>query len=216
VILGVPHHAAAGVGSICQLRLDATGQPYPRRADENAALYALIAYETLVRMNLPCKLIIMAHATTHDPNKIIDSPYCQELFADPGKLIFECHGSRGERLLDLELSAGKNPLPDTLAYGSALAETLEHRYSLGVQYPAGGRSALIFKEGRVIHGRLELPAHQTHSLIEAGRRGLPALHLEARPRFRRTNPAGFHLQEDGQRLGRAIARCIGLFQNAFL
>jgi len=85
---------------------------------------------------------------------------------------------------------------------------LQGRYSLGVQQRPGERAALVFEGGWVRPGILELPAHRTHSLVEAGRRGLPALHLEARPRFRRLAPGKLHLAEDGQRLGEAIALSI--------
>ena len=212
-VLGVPHHAAPGAVRICERRLDAQGRLDPREADENAALYALAAFAALFEQSLPCKLVIMAHATTHDPNKISNSPYCREIFAEPAHLIFECHGSRRERRLDLELSAGRNPLPNTPAFGSKLAEALDYRFSLGVQREAGKRQASIYtRGGEMSEGELELPAHKTHSLVEAGRRGLQALHLEARPRFRRFAQGG-GVSEDGQALGEGIARTVHTYLN---
>jgi hypothetical protein len=208
VVLGVPHHAAPGAECICERRLDAQGRPDPREADENAALYALAAFAALSELGESCKLVVMAHTTTHDPNKVLDSPYCQEIFSEPAGLIFECHGSRRERRLDLELSAGRNPLPDTQAFGRLLAKALGYRYSLGVQIEPARRQALVWERGgEQSDGELELPARKTLSLIEAGRRSIQALHLEARPRFRRQAPEG-GISPEGLALGDAIARTI--------
>ena len=207
--LGVPHHAAPHSEHICERRLDSHGRPNPREADENAALYALAVFETLSGAGAGCKLVIMAHATTHDPNKALDSPYCRELFAGPTRLIFECHGSKRERLHDLELSAGRNVLAKPLVFGRALAAALDYRYTLGAQSAPDRRQGLIFDAGGAqSEGLLELPARRTSSLVEAGRRGLPALHLEARPRFRRAAPDGTGPGPEGLALGRAIAACI--------
>jgi hypothetical protein len=204
-VFGVPHHAAPGAAQICEQRMDAQGGPNPREADENAALYALAAFAALAGQGQPTKLVIMAHPTTHDPNKVLDSPYCREIFAERTSLLFECHGSRHERRLDLELSAGRNPIADTLAFGRLLAQALKFRYSLGVQREPGKRRATIYaRGGDVTEGDLELPAHNTHSLVEAGRRGVQALHLEARPRFRSCTPQG-EVSEEGMRLGVGIA-----------
>lgn len=209
VTLGVPHQAAPNNEFICERRLDIQGRPDPREADENAALYALAAFETLAGAGAACKLVIMAHATTHDPNKVLDSPYCREIFASPTRLIFECHGSKRERRHDLELSAGRNSLSEPLVFGRSLAAALDYRYSLGAQSGPDQRQALIFEPGgKLGEGLLELPARRTTSLVEAGRRGLPALHLEARPRFRRADPSGQGVGEEGLALGRAIAACI--------
>ena len=214
-VFGVPHHAAPGAERICERRIDLQGRPNPREADENAALYALAAFASLAGQGVPGKLVIMAHATTHDPNKVLDSPYCQEIFSEPAGMVFECHGSRLGRRLDLELSAGRNPIPDTLAFGSLLAQILDYRYSLGVQREAGKRRALIYaRGGDTSEGDLELPAHRTHSLIEAGRRRLQALHLEARPRFRRFDQDG-GISEEGWVLGKSIAHSIVRYLSSF-
>ena len=105
VVLGVPHQAAIGVRRICERRLDERGKVRARKADHNVASFALVAFSRLRRRAIPCKLVIMAHSTTHDPNKNIDSPYCVELFADDGGLLFECHGS-GPRAQRREQSLG--------------------------------------------------------------------------------------------------------------
>jgi len=109
VVLGVPHHTAGGVWQICEQRRDKHGHIKPRPGDDNVALYALAAFSALKARNIPGKLVIMAHATTHDPNKLPDSPYCQEIFSQETVLLFECHAAGPRRRLDLELSAGSNP-----------------------------------------------------------------------------------------------------------
>ncbi len=208
-ILGVPHHAAVGAEQICELRLDVQGNPCPREADENAALYALAAFNVLAHRGAACKLVIMAHASTHDPNKVLDSPYCQEIFADPSQLLFECHGSKRERRLDLELSAGKNLLSDPIRFGRIFSSLTGNRFQLGVQKEKEKRQALIFEiGGQIREGVLELPARRTHSLVEAGRRNIPALHLEAKPIFRRAAIQGSNATEEGLRLGEGIAASI--------
>lgn len=209
VILGVPHQAASGVRQICDHRLDRNGNLLPRKADENSALYALVIFSALVQLGISCKLIIMAHSTTHDPNKHAGSPYCQEIFAEPANLLFECHGSRMDRQLSLELSAGWNRVVDQLVFGRALATALDFKYSLGVQRESGKNDALIFRAGgKVSEGHLQLPALKTYSLIEADRRGLPALHLEAKPVFRKPLDQYSRITPEAQTLGRSIAQVI--------
>jgi hypothetical protein len=214
VVLGVPHHAAAGCERICERRRDAQGRVRARTADEDAALYALVAFDALRAREVPCKLVVMAHPTTHDPNKRRDSPYCREIFADPLGLLLECHGSAPRRALDLELSAGCNHLADAPGFGAALAAALDHAYVLGVQRRPGDAAAWIFRPGGVREagnrevGVLALPATCTTSLMEAERRRVPALHLEAKPRFRRPDDDRDVVTPDGRRLGRALARVI--------
>ena len=209
VVLGVPHQAAVGEEHICEKRLDKNKNPDKRDSDENAASYALVAFTTLRDQNVPCKLVIMAHATTHDPNKRVNSPYHREIFADEMALLFECHGAAPRRLRSLELSAGKNRLADTVRFGRALAAALASRYTLGVQEEACTNSALIFgTDGTERKGILERPALQTASLVEAGKRGIPALHLEAKPAFRKPADGSNVVTPDGLVLGRAIAQAI--------
>ena len=81
IVIGIPHQAAAGVRRICEHRLDKHGKAKPRKADDNVVSFALVIFSRLKAHNIPCKLVVMAHSTTHDPNKIIDSPYCQEIFS---------------------------------------------------------------------------------------------------------------------------------------
>lgn len=214
VVLGVPHQAAVGEEHIWDKRVDQDGKP-PRDSDENAASYALVAFSTLRDRGVPCKLVIMAHATTHDPNKRKDSPspYCEEVLKDETALLFECHGASAKRPLSLELSAGRNDLSDTVLvpFGRALATAFGHRYLLGVQKEAGKKDALIFevgggeKEGE----KLQLAALETDSLVEAKKRwNIPALHLEAKPAFRKPTDGSNTVTPDGLVLGRAIARVI--------
>jgi hypothetical protein len=169
----------------------------------------LVAFEALGRADVPVRLVVMAHATTHDPNKHARSPYTQALFEEPVRLLFECHGSGPRRALSLELSAGNNPLAAPLRCGRALAEALERRYALGVQRAPGTREALIFRpDGSERPGRLQLSARRTLSLVEAGRRGVQALHLEAKPRFRARRGSELDLTPEGRFLGEAIARAL--------
>ncbi len=209
IVLGVPHHSAVGQGQLCERRLDREGCPHPRVSDEATAPYALVAFEALRREGLPVRLVVMAHATTHDPKKHAHSPYTRALFEEPVRLLFECHGSGPRRALPLELSAGSNPLAAPLRCGRALAEALERRYALGVQREPGTREALIFHpNGAETPGRLQLSARRTLSLMEAGRQGVQALHLEAKPRFRAPRGSDLDLTPEGRFLGEAIARAL--------
>lgn len=209
VVIGVPHQAAVGVRRICERRLDKNGKVKPRKADDNVASFALVVFSRLKAYDISCKLVIMAHPTTHDPNKIVDSSYCQEIFREKTDLLFECHASGSRRHFDLELSAGSNRLGQPVPFGQYLGSTLEYRYSLGMQTKARKSNALILQpDGTAIEGKLQLPAIKTTSLTEAGRRGIPALHLEAKPRFRVSKGLTNSVSPDGLILGRAIAETI--------
>jgi hypothetical protein len=211
VVLGVPHQAALGVPRICERRLDRHGNVNDRKADHNVASFALVAFSRLRDRAISCKLVIMAHATTHDPNKQVNSPYCREIFGDELQLLFECHGSGPKRKLDLELSAGSNQLGQPVSFGRTLASDLDYQYSLGMQTVTRRSSALILRPGgTVTSGKLQLPAVKTASLIEAGNRGIPALHLEAKPRFRVPGSSTSTVSSSGRILGRAIAATISL------
>ncbi|HUW13938.1 MAG TPA: hypothetical protein VM537_29715 [Anaerolineae bacterium] len=213
VVLGVPHQAAVGEEHICDERKDRKGRRDPRPSDEGAASYALVAFATLRDRCVPCKLVIMAHATTHDPNKKADSPYCDEVLRDETALLFECHGANPKRRNSLELSAGCNDLSDgvTVPFGQALATALGHRYSLAVQKKACKKDAFVFDVGGA-QGEgpeLRLAALGTASLLEAKKRcSIPALHLEAKPAFRKPTDGANTVTPDGLLLGRAIARVI--------
>ena len=209
VVIGVPHQAAIGVRRICEQRLDRHGKVKARKADDNVASFALVVFSRLAAHDIPCKLVIMAHPTTHDPNKIVDSPYCREIFSQQAELLFECHASGSNRHLDLELSAGSNRLGQPLPFGQHLGATLEYRYSMGMQTTAGKSNALILQpDGTTSEGRLQLPAIKTTSLTEAGQRGIPALHLEAKPRFRVPKGLTNSVSPDGLILGHAIAETL--------
>jgi len=204
-VLGVPHQAAVGEEYICEKR-ENNGT---RDSDENAASYALVAFTELKDRGVPCKLVIMAHATTHDPNKKSASPYCEEIFADKCRLLFECHGAGPGRRLSLELSAGSNDLAKTLRFGQALASALGNRFTLGVQKEASKRKARIFQtDGTEEEGELELAATNTESLKAAQEKNITALHLEAKPAFRKPADGSNTVTPDGLMLGRAIAQAI--------
>jgi hypothetical protein len=202
VILGVPHQAGIGQPFICDSQVK-------RESDENSASYALVAYSMLKESGIPCKIVIAAHSTTADPNKVLDSPYCQEVFQECGELLLECHGAGLHRKLDLELSSGRNSLADIKGFGEALALALQKRYTLGVQRKCGTDKAIILgKDGKKIDGRLENPALLTKSLARAEEMKIPALHVEAKPQFRRSQDKADKVTEDGAILGRALARAI--------
>lgn len=209
VVLGVPHQAANGVRQICEQRRDDYGNIKARHGDCNAASFALVAFSRLRARNVACKLVIMAHATAQDPNKVLTSPYCREILRHEMQLLFECHASGPERSLDLELSAGSNQLTRTICFGRQLAFALGYRYGLGVQTVAGRNDALILQpDGTTIEGELQLPATKTASLSEASERGIPALHLEAKPIFRVPAGRANSVSAAGLILGRAIATTV--------
>ena len=53
-----------------------------------------------------------------------------------------------------------------------------------------------------------MPANETSSLREAGKKGIPALHLEAKPQFRIPDNGSNSITPDGFILGRALAQAI--------
>jgi hypothetical protein len=208
-LFGVPHHAEVREDYIAKARLDVAGRQAPRDADQNSASYAMVAFTALRDRDVPCKLVIMAHATDHDPNKLLHSPYCEELFAEPAELLVECHSAGPQRRLALELSAGANHLAEPLRFAHLLDLALGRRYTWGAQVAAGSNRALILRaDGSEEEGRLELPALNTVSLLEAERRNLPALHLEAKPTFSKPADLTNTVTPDGLMLGRALAQAI--------
>jgi hypothetical protein len=201
-VLGVPHQAAVGEPYIC-------GRGKKRSSDENAASFALVAFSLLKEHDMPCKLVIMAHSTGEDPNKVLSSPYCSEIFQGATELLFECHGASNDRDHDLELSAGRNERSNPIEFGRSLHCSLQHCYDLAVQEKPGEHAALVLLKGQgEKNGRLQNPGTGTTSLIEADNRGIPALHLEAKPKFRKTDGNKDIVSSDGLVLGQAIAQTI--------
>jgi hypothetical protein len=208
VVIGVPHHAGPGVEWIAER------SPEGRRvADENAALYALVCLSALDEQKLPSRLVVAAHATDHDPNKVAGSPYCQRLFAEPGaRLLLECHAAGPDARHDLELTAGRNRRARTLHFARLLVGALGAGQRLAAQARHGDDAAVVFEpDGQTSEGRLRYPALRTRSLVEAEHRGLPALHLEAEPRFRTRADGAPALPDAGVRLGRSLARAIAAY-----
>lgn len=209
VVLGVPHQAAVGEAYICEECKEKKSYPIPRPSDENAASYTLVAFTELKQHDVSCKVVIMAHSTTIDPNKELGSLYCKEVFDDDTELIFECHGAKAKRHSDLELSAGVNELAKPIDFGRLLMPVLGQSYMLGAQKKAGGQDALIFKpDGTENDGILENPANETDSLEKAGEKKIPALHLEAKPAFRRPSDGSNTVTSDGLILGRGLAQAL--------
>ncbi len=144
VVLGAPHHTALGESRLCEQRLDKNGRPFSRPADENSASFGLVAFSRLVEQNVPCKLVVMAHATRVDPNKEETSPYFVEIFSEPARLLLECHGMSQKRRLDLEVSAGCNRLTRALDFARLLAADLQWPTPLGAQIRPGPKMLFCF------------------------------------------------------------------------
>lgn len=206
VALGVPHHAATGVDRIAERRPQGG-----RVADENAVLYALVCFDALARAGVPCRLVVAAHATDHDPNKHADSPYCRRALAGARlQLLLECHGAGRRAPHDLELSAGRNALADPLGFARRLARALGPGFHLAAQTAPGVRAALLLDARGADAGAsvLRFPALRTRSLAAAAERGVAALHLEAKLRFRTGAGNGGRVTASGRRLGRSLAASV--------
>jgi hypothetical protein len=209
VVLGVPHHASVTQDFICQERRDATGRPWLRDADKGSATYALVAFSTLRERGISTKLVVMLHSLFVDPNKVLTSAYCQEVFAEPTALLLECHGAGPQRVLALELSAGSNALAETEAFARALDRGLGRRFTWAYQARGGSAEAVVLRmDGSGDRGMLELPALNTASLTAAAERNIPALHLEAKPAFCDPKDGTNTVTPEGLLLGRALARAI--------
>ena len=202
VVIGIPHQAKSGVRKICSI-------PKSRASDENAASYPIVAFNSLKEKAVSCKLVIMAHATGKDPNKYDDTPYFQEIFSEKSELLFECHGASKERQNDIELSAGSNKLSNTVEFGEYFVNRLRDKYKIGIQIKTATKEAFIFeKNGTKKKEELERAGNNTKSLIVAEKEnGIPALHLEAKPKFRKP-VEGKTISDDGSVLGEAIAQSL--------
>lgn len=205
VLLGVPHHAAVGVDRIAERRPEGG-----RVADENAVLYALAALDRLAACGVAAGLLVAAHATDHDPNKGAASPYCRRILGSGATLLVECHGASVRAPHDLEVSAGSNRRADPVRFGRGLARALGPGFHVAAQSVPGQRAALLMDAGGGETGAavLRFPALRTTSLREAGERGMGALHLEAKPRFRSRGDGSTALTASGRRLGHALAEAI--------
>jgi hypothetical protein len=204
VVIGVPHHAPVGVDRIALERLEGS-----RIADENAVLYALVCFSALEQHGVGARLVIASQARDHDPNKDDASPYCRAALAKPARLLIECHGAGARAPHDLELSAGRNRCADPLRLGRDLAAALGAGFHVAVQTRPGSAQALLLDaEGRESPTVLRFPALRTRSLQQAGARGIAALHLEAKLRFRSAGPRTGAPTPSGERLGQALARAV--------
>lgn len=210
VVLGVPHHAGPGVNLIAEKWINPKNGRPGRPADEVTGLMGLAVFRALKEQGLPCRLVIAAHPTENDPNKTPGSPYWQEVFnpsLKPG-LLFELHGAAERRRHSLELSAGMNPMADPLQFGQQLAARLDSGWLLAVQRGPGTREALVYHDRGWSEGLLQNPALETPSLLHAGQVGIPALHLEMKPLFRKISgrfSATVSLSPAGWALARALA-----------
>jgi hypothetical protein len=207
VVLGVPHHAAPGVDRIAERRSEGG-----RVSDENAVVYALLCFEALRERDLPVRLVVAAHATDHDPNKIVSSPYCSAVLDGVApRLLLECHGAGLRAPHDLELTAGSNDRAEPLRFGRLLARALGPGFPVAVQTIPGERSGVLMDgaDGVGAEATLRYPALRTRSLAEASLRDVPALHVEAKPRFRLCDDGGMSPTEAGRRLGRGLAEALG-------
>ena len=204
VVLGVPHHAPVGVERI------ALERPHGSRiADENAVLYALVCFSALAQHGVGCRLVVASQARDHDPNKDGASPYCRAALHDGARVLVECHGAGARAPHDLELSAGRNRLAEPLAVGRGLAAALGAGFHVAAQTRAGSSQALLLDaNGGESPTVLRFPALHTRSLQAAHERGIAALHLEAKLRFRSAGPRNGAPTHSGERLGRALAHVL--------
>ncbi|GAP21867.1 hypothetical protein [Leptolinea tardivitalis] len=206
VVIGVPHQAAIGESVIAENWTNQHGRK-GRDSDENAASFALVTFSKLCEQSIPCKIVIATHATDHDPNKDTNSAYCEEVFSEETNLLFECHGAGDKRKQDIEISAGANTFSNALDFGRRLASQLNYHYSLSAQIEASSKNAKSICRENEADTTLTLPALETTSLIQAGKRKVAALHLEAKPCFR--IPENDHsVSGEGLVLGNAIAEVI--------
>lgn len=201
VVLGVPHHAGAGVARIAEGARSVKTGKMGRPADELAGLTGLVVFRALQKRNISTRLVIAAHAADHDPNKTPGSPYWERIFTgDQPLLLLELHGAAGRRLHALELSAGSNMKTNPLYYGRLLQKQIMELWasgplwpqslrSLAIQLQPGASGGLILKDRLETAGELQNPALETLSLIHAGQLGIAALHLEMKPDFRKPDPA---------------------------
>lgn len=220
VVLGVPHQAANGVEQICE-------EVEARDSAESAAFYALPTFRFLQRKeDISCKLVIAAHATDHDPNKKKDSPYFCEVFREDckrPKLLVEFHGAACHRKHDVEVSGGRNRLSDRQQFTHALLEALRQKREtldrklevellwLAVQERPDCSESTVYgiaEAGMQRSGWLQNPANDTESLMEAHRKGLQAIHIEAKPRFRKADKGEERTTPLGRWLGEAIGEAI--------
>ena len=201
VALGAPHHAGPGVDRIAEDWINPKTGQTGRAADETTGLVGLAVFQALQDLGISCKLVIAAHPTDHDPNKVSGSPYWRSLFSAPSSdgpsddgapfdLLIELHGAAKRRRHALELSAGQNTRANPLVFGKALAYYWQSDQFLAVQEQPGSNQAQLFIKGQPgTPGRLENPALETPSLAYAGQAGRPALHLEMKADFRQPDPA---------------------------
>jgi hypothetical protein len=204
VVLGVPHHAPVGVDRIALERPQGS-----RIADENAVLYALVCFSALAEHGVGCRLVVASQARDHDPNKDAGSPYCRAALPERARVLVECHGAGARAPHDLELSAGRNRGADPLAIGRGLAAALGVGFPVAAQTRPGTAQALLLDAGgRESPTMLRFPALRTHSLLAADARGIAALHLEAKLRFRSAGPRNGSPTRSGERLGHALARVL--------
>ena len=208
-LLGVPHQAAIGEPRIAEHWVNPRGGT-GRSSDENAASIALITFISLCNQNISCKVIIVAHATDHDPNKDPDSPYCKQVFSENTNMLVEFHGSSKKRKRDIEISSGTNDLISALKFGRCLATKLDYRYSIIAQSLGGSKFGRTITKTNEENDKLTLPALKTTSLAAAQKKGIPALHIEAKPRYRIPDN-NRSVSADGYVLGNAIANCIAFY-----
>lgn len=211
VVIGVPHQAAIGEPKIAENWVNPR-EGKGRDSDENAASFALVVFSELCNQKIPCKLVIAAHSTDHDPNKDANSPYCKEVFSEKTHFLLECHGAGEQRKQDIEISVGTNSLGNSLDFGRQLATKLNYQYSLSAQTEAGSNKAKSISKDNEIDTTLALPALETTSLIQVEKREIAGLHLEAKPRFR-ISENDDSISADGLILGKAIAEVILLKGN---
>lgn len=214
LVLGVPHHAAPGVDRIAEDWRNPVKGEQGRPADETSGLTGLAVFTALRERGISCKLVIAAHASDHDPNKTPGCPYWKSIFASPvPALLFELHGAASHRRHAIELSAGRNMLTNPLRFGKVLAHFLGDDGVLAVQTMPGSYEARLYTRRQGSDGRLQNPALETLSLVEAEKNNMQGLHLELKSAFRQPDPAFPHSPRPSAaawQLARALAESVAL------
>jgi hypothetical protein len=160
-------------------------------------------------------MVVASQARDHDPNKEGGSPYCRAALPASARVLVECHGAGARAPHDLELSAGRNRWADPLGIGRRLARALGAGFHVAAQTRPGTTQAMLLDaRGSESPTVLRFPALRTRSLEEAGERGIAALHLEAKLRFRSAGPRNGTPTKSGERLGTALADVLASYRTA--
>ena len=166
LVVGAPHHAPAGVR---RLKCD-------RVADQNSGL---LAWQIAQAARVP--VVIVTNAEEEDPNKSLDSGYCEAVSSYEPNILFEVHGHGGGRAcFDLEVSAGSSTRAVHAAtFADALSDQMIQHPILGGLTVSADFDAIHYKARYTATMQTErwLGIHVDFPLMvrkRGNRRGLPA------------------------------------------